>query len=104
MPRYLQIIISAGIFAGLLAIAVKIINKKQQSAGDKGVFALISGSFTLIGLLACLGGAFVISQIMKFGDASVGLVVAVALLLIAGIAFVGIGVSLMIAYKNVEKA
>ena len=100
MPRYLQKIISAGIFAGLLTIAVRIINKNQRSAGDKSVFALISGSFTLIGFLACLGGAFVISQIMKFGDASVGLVIAVALLLIAGVAFAGIGISLMIAYKN----
>ncbi|MFD1431641.1 hypothetical protein [Lacticaseibacillus yichunensis] len=103
MPRNLQKLISAGIFAGLLAIAVRIIDEKQRSTRDKGMFALISGGFTLIGALACLGGGFVISQIIQFGDATIGLIVAVAALLIACVAFAGIGISLMITYKNGQR-
>ena len=100
MTRYLQRLITTGIFAGLLTLALHIAGNTKRTSGQKMTFALITGGFILIGLLALAGFAFVISQLLTYGDGSIGLYVAVALLGAAGVWFVITGLAVVKAYRR----
>lgn len=100
MTRYLQRLITAGIFAGSLTLALHIAGNTKRTSGQKVTFALIAGGFILIGLLALAGFAFVMSQLLTYGDGSFRLFVAVALLGAAGVWFVITGLALLKGFRR----
>lgn len=103
MPRYLQRLISGGIFLGLLTLAGKIAQKPSRSARDRATFWAITSFFIIVAILAITLALFVAAQLAADGGASVGLIVALLLLLVAGITAGVLGICLMSAYYKSQK-
>ncbi|MCI1893939.1 MAG: hypothetical protein LKJ29_07595 [Lactobacillus sp.] len=102
MNRYLERLLAAGVYSRLITLALHIAENVKRSKRQKVTFALSVGGFILIGLLALAGFAFVISQLLKYGGGEIGLVVALALLGVAGIWSVIIGLALVQSYRRAK--
>lgn len=66
LPKYLQRLISSGIFLGLLTLASKIAQKPTRSARDKAQFWAITSFFMIVAVLGIgLISAYYKSQATK---------------------------------------
>lgn len=100
MNRYIERLLAAGVYSRLIKLALHIAGNVKRTRGQKVTFTLIVGGFILIGLLALAGFAFVISQLLKYGDGEIGLYMALALLGVVGVWFVIIGLALVKTYRR----